>query len=139
MGICFSDNNQCIIKEKEDKLFNLLGEIIEDENFIKMKNDFEDVIGVKLSPYTNKIKDVLTFYTLKDINSYLNLMKDLHLNIYGLRFNMWQYCPTNIDPELTEEFTIRNNRISFCVHALFNKRKDLYDEGDAYDLGNLRP
>jgi hypothetical protein len=139
IGICFSDNNQCIIKEKEDALYNLLGEIIGDENFINMKNDFENVIGAKLSPHTNKIKDILTFYTLDNIKSYLNLMKELPSPIYGLKFNMWQYCPTNIDPALSEEFTIRNNRISFCVHALFNKNGNLFDEDDAYDLGNLRP
>ncbi len=138
IGICFSDNDQCIIKE-EDKLFNLLGEIIDDKDFINMKNDFESLIGGKLSPYTSNIKDVLTYYTLDNIHSYFNIIKNLNHNIYGLKFNMWQYCPTNIDTDLEEEFTKRNTRISFCVHALFNKNKDLYDQGDAYDLGNLRP
>ncbi|KIA97612.1 hypothetical protein OA93_13910 [Flavobacterium sp. KMS] len=139
IGICFSDNDQCVIIEKEDKLFDLFGETIGDENFINMKNDFENIIGAKLSPHTNEIKDILTFYTLDNIKGYLEKMKDSHPSIYGLKFNMWQYCPTNIDPELAEEFTKRNNRISFCVHALFNKKNNLYSEGDAYDLGNLRP
>ncbi|MBP4138309.1 hypothetical protein [Flavobacterium geliluteum] len=141
IGICFSDNYQCTIKEKEDKLYNLLGETIPDENFIKMKNDFENGLADKLSPYTNKIKDVLTFYTLEDIQTYFETIKNSHPNITinGLKFNMWQYCPTNIDSRLSAEFIKRNNRISFCVHALFNKKNDLYDEGDAYDLGNLMP
>lgn len=140
IGMCFSDNNQSIIKKKKDKLFNLVGEIIEDEEFIKMKKDFEDGLANKLFPHTNKVKEILTYYTLDNINSYLNLMKDSYLNttIHGLKFNMWQYCPTNIDRRLAAEFTNRKNRISFCVHALFNKSKDLY-EGDAYDMGNLRP
>lgn len=140
IGICFSDNNQSI-KKKKDKLFNLVGEIIEDEDFIKMKKDFENGLADKLFPHTNKVKEILTYYTLDNINSYLNLMKDSYLNttIHGLKFNMWQYCPTNIDMRLSAEFTKRKNRISFCVHALFNKSKDLYNEGDAYDMGNLRP
>lgn len=141
IGICFSDNNLCVIKEKEDALYNLCGETIIDEDFIKMKKDFENGIADKLSPHTNDIKDILTFYTLEDIHTYFQTMKNSYpaKTIYSLKFKMWQYCPTNIDMRLATEFTKRNNRISFCVNALFNKSENLYDEGDAYDLGNLRP
>lgn len=139
LGICFSNSDQCVIKEKEDALYNLLGETISDKNFIKMKDDFKNGIGAELSPHTNKIQDILIFYTLEEIKYYINEMTKLFPTIYSLKFNMLQYRSTGIDNEILADFAEKNKRIAFCVHAQFNKTGNSYDESDGYNLGNLRP
>jgi hypothetical protein len=137
IGISFSDNDECIIKKNEDKLYDLSGDIIKDEHFIKMKQNFEVGIGLKLSPHTNKIQDVLTYYTLQDIETFINVMGKSR-PIYRLKFNMLHYRSTGIDNEVLADFAERNNRISFCVHAVYNT-EHLYEESAGYNLGNLRP
>lgn len=145
LGLSFSDNEECMIKSDDhvddDVLYILDDNLIIKKDFRNMKTDFEKGIGAKLPLHPGNKKDTLISYPLKDIHAYFQTMKELYptRTIYGLKFNMWQYCPTNIDMRLAVEFTNRNNRISFCVHALFNKSGNLYDEGAGYDLGNLRP
>lgn len=142
LGLSFSDNEDCAIKIKklddDDVLYVLDTKLIK-KDFRNMKMDFEKGIGAKLPIHPGNKKDTLISYPLKDINTYLQDMKESYPSIYRLKFNMWQYCPTNIDMRLAAEFTKRNNRISFCVHALFNKSENLFDEAAGYDLGNLRP
>lgn len=142
LGLSFSDNEECEIKSDDrvdDDVLYLLDDKIIKKDFRNMKTDFVNGIGNKLPIHPGNKKDTLISYPLEEINNYINKMQESYPTIYGLRFNMWQYCPTNIDRRLAAEFTNRNKRLSFCVHALFNKRKDLYDEGAGYDLGNLRP
>lgn len=142
LGLSFSDNEECVFKcndRVDDDVLYVLDDNLIKKDFRNMKIDFEKGIGAKLPLHPGNKKDTLISYPLEDINKFLKDMKQLYPKIYGLKFNMWQYCPTNIDMRLATEFTNRNNRISFCVHALFNKSKDLYDEGAGYDLGNLRP
>lgn len=137
IGMSFSDNDECIIKKNEDKLYDLSGELIEDEYFIKMKKDFEIGIGSKLSPHTNKIQDILTYYNLENLGTFINAMEKSR-PIYYLKFNMLHYRSTGISNEILADFVERNNRISFCVHAVYNT-EHLYDESAGYNLGNLRP
>lgn len=143
LGLSFSDNEECAIKIKklddDDVLYVLDHNLVTKKDFRSMKIDFEKNIGAKLPIHPDDKKDTLISYPLKDIDIYLKEMKKLHPTIYRLKFNMWQYCPTEIDMNLAVEFTKRKDRISFCVHALFNKNENLYDEGAGYDLGNLRP
>jgi hypothetical protein len=142
LGLSFSDNEDCAIKinnrDDDDALYVLDDNLIK-KDFRNMKTDFVNGIGTKLPLHPGDKKDTLISYSLEEINGYLQKMKDLYSNINSLKFNMWQYCPTKLDDELSAEFTKRNNRISFCVHVLFNKSGNLYGEGAGYDLGNLRP
>lgn len=142
LGLSFSDNQDCAIKinnrDDDDALYVLDDNLIK-KDFRNMKTDFVNGIGDKLPIHPGNKKDTLISYPLEEINHYINEMEKSYPTIYGLKFNMWQYCPTNIDRRLAAEFTNRNNRISFSVHALFNKSDNLYGEGAGYDLGNLRP
>ncbi|MWB96164.1 hypothetical protein GON26_17515 [Flavobacterium sp. GA093] len=140
IGLSFSDNDQCPIKT-DDVFYSLEGDVIKDTDFAAMVTAFKEGIGAQLQKETGE-EDVLTAYTLKNINDYLTKMERLKLTVYALKFNMWQYCPTDLDQEdavLTAEFTIRNKRISFCVHALFNEASSTFDPVPGSDLGNLRP
>lgn len=143
LGLSFSDNEECEIKQNklsdDDILYSLENDLITKNDFREMKNDFVNGIGAKLPIHPGNKKDTLISYPLQQINGFLELMKGKHPDIYALKFNMFQYSPTNIDPILSSHFTERNKRIAFCVHALFDKKKDLYGESDGYDLGNLRP
>ena len=146
LGLSFSDNEDIAIKcnnlddnNDNDVLYVLDDNCVIKKDFRNMKTDFVNGIGTKLPIHPGNKKDTLISYPLKEINNYLNEMENSYPSIYRLKFNMWQYCPTNIDRRLAAEFTNRNNRLSFCVHALFNVGKDLYDEAEGYDLGNLRP
>lgn len=143
LGLSFSDNDQCPIKINklvdDDVLYILENDHIIKKDFREMKNDFVNGIGAKLPTHPENKKDTLISYTLGEINFYLNEMKEKHPNISALKFNMFQYSTTDIDPILSSHFTKRDKRIAFCVHALYNKSKDSYDEGAGYDLGNLMP
>lgn len=137
IGLSFSDNDECPIKNDDIK-YILDNKSIVKEDFSKMKNDFMNGIGAKLPTHPQNKKDTLISYSLQEINSFLELMEGEYTEIYSLKFNMFQYSPNGKDPKLAARFTERKNRIAFCVHALFNK-KDLYGESEGYDLGNLRP
>lgn len=143
LGLSFSDNEECPIKINnridDDILYILENDSIVKKDFRDMKNDFMEAIGSKLPTHPENKKDTLISYPLKDINSFLHEMKNSYPNIDRLKFNMFQYSPNNINPSLSAHFTKRDKRIAFCVHVLFNKRKASYDQGDGYDLGNLRP
>lgn len=138
LGLSFSDNDECPLRI-DDKKYILNDKSIIKEDFTNMKNDFVNGIGTKLPVHPENKKDTLISYSLQEIDTYLKKMEDLHASIYALKFNMFQYSPTSIDHEFSAHFTARDKRIAFCVHALFNKSKDSYDESDGYDLGNLRP
>ncbi|MCP2027884.1 hypothetical protein L1276_003044 [Flavobacterium sp. HSC-32F16] len=138
LGLSFSDNDQCPIKS-EDKKYILNDKSIIKEDFTNMKNDFMNGIGAKLPNHPENKKDTLISYSLKEINNFLEQMKGKHLNIYALKLNMFQYSPTDIKHEFSAHFIERDKRIAFCVHALFDKKEDLYGESEGYDLGNLRP
>ncbi|GAA6766796.1 hypothetical protein AAFH68_27400 [Flavobacterium sp. CGRL1] len=143
LGLSFSDNDECPIKIKkladDDVLYVLENDSITPKDFREMKTDFVNGIGAKLPTHPENKKDTLISYTLNEINFYLNEMKKDYPNISALKFNMFQYSPSNIDPILSSHFIERDKRIAFCVHVLYNKSKDSYDEGAGYDLGNLRP
>ncbi|SHG32400.1 hypothetical protein [Flavobacterium johnsoniae] len=139
ISISFSDNSECAII-KEDKIYSLDGKFIETDNFIKLKENYANDIGAKLKKQTEE-EDTLVYYTLDEINSFIKKMKDSNPAVNKLKFNMWQYCPTEIDNDLSAHFIARNNRISFCVHALVInlQTNKILAESDGYDLGNLRP
>jgi hypothetical protein len=142
LGLSFSDNEECDIKQKkladDDVLYVLENDSITKKDFREMKKNFVKNIGAKLPIHPGNKKDTLISYSLSEINLFLKEMRLKYSVISALKFNMFKYSPTTLDNELAAHFTERKNRIAFCVHALFNK-KDLYGESDGYDLGNLRP
>ena len=139
INISFSDNSQSAIKT-EDVIYTLNGEFVKTEVLTKLKDEYASGIGAELVKQT-KEEDTLVYYTLSEINSFIENMEKLHPGINKLKFNMWQYCPTNINGELSAHFTTKDKRISFCVHALVvnPENNKVLAESDAYDLGNLRP
>ncbi|PXY45882.1 hypothetical protein [Flavobacterium hydrophilum] len=143
LGLSFSNNEDCPIKRDnlfdDDVLYVLENDTITPKDFREMKTDFVNGIGAKLPTHPENKKDTLISYKLGEITSYLEDMKNLHHDIYALKFNMFQYSPTNIDQELSAHFIERDKRIAFCVHVLFGKKKHLYGESAGYDLGNLKP
>ncbi|WP_264554016.1 hypothetical protein [Flavobacterium sp. N2038] len=143
LGLSFSDNEECDIKAKnladDDVLYILENNHITPKDFTAMKKGFVNGIGAKLPTHRDNKKDTLISYSLEEINLYLEEMREKYPTISALKFNMFQYSPTNLDHELSARFTERDKRIAFCVHALFDKKKDLYGESEGYDLGNLKP
>ncbi|WP_149206578.1 hypothetical protein [Flavobacterium johnsoniae] len=139
LGLSFSDNDQCPIKSDDKKYILDDKSVIEEGDFTSFKNNFMKGIGAKLPTHPENKKDTLISYSLQEINDFLELMKVDYPDINALKFYMFQYSPNNINQRLSARFTERNKRIAFCVHALFNKKNNLYSEGDGYDLGNLRP
>ncbi|WP_417940189.1 hypothetical protein [Flavobacterium sp. RS13.1] len=142
LGLSFSDNEECDIKQNkltdDDVLYILENDQLIPKDFRQMKKDFMSKIGAKLPIHPGNKKDTLISYSLQEINSFLHFMEGEYHDVYSLKFNMFKYSPTDKDSTLSAHFTARENRIAFCVHALFNK-KDLYGESEGYDLGNLRP
>lgn len=139
IGLSFSDNDKCPIKSEDKKYILDDKSTIKEVDFTNMKNDFMNDIGAKLPTHPKNKKDTLISYSLQEINHFLELMKESYSNIYALKFNMFQYSPVKKVTILSSHFKARDKRIAFCVHALFNKKNNLYSEGDGYDLGNLRP
>lgn len=146
LGLSLSDNDKCEIifddtdadNPNNDVLYTLNGEYFIKQDIRIMVNNFDKGLGTQLLKIT-KSKDTLIFYTLKEIEEYISEMKKLYPTIYSLKFTMIQYSSTDSNDIILADFTDRNNRIAFSVHALYNKNDDLYGESAGYDLGNLRP
>lgn len=139
LGLSFSDNDQCPIKSDDKKYILDDKSIIEEGDFTNLKDNFVHGIGAKLPTHPENKKDTLISYSMEEINKYLGEMKKVHPSISALKFNMFQYSPVSADHEFSAHFIDRDKRIAFCVHAIFDKKNNLYSEGDGYDLGNLRP
>ena len=137
LALSFSDNQECEIKSS-DALYTLEGELLKEKDLIDMINSFKKGIGSKLVSQTG-MEDILISYSLVEINDFIKKMKESHPTIFALKFNMLQYRSTNLNGEILADFEKRNDRISFCVHALFNKDINPAEESAGYDLGNLRP
>ncbi|TCN58740.1 hypothetical protein D0809_10345 [Flavobacterium circumlabens] len=143
LGLSFSDNEGCEIiydttNSDSDVLYTLQGDVFIEQDITGIVGDFDKGLGYKLYNHTRS-KDTLIFYTLDEIEAYIEEMERLYPTITSLRFTMIQYSSTNPENEILADFTDRNNRIAFSVHALYNKSNNLYDESIGYDLGNLRP
>ncbi|MBF4518206.1 hypothetical protein IRZ71_17720 [Flavobacterium sp. ANB] len=146
LGLSLSDNDKCEIIFDEtdvnnvnnDVLYTLNGKDFKEEDIRNFVSDFDKGLGAKLYNST-KSKDTLIFYTLDEINIYIQEMEKLYPTIFELKFIMIQYSSTNPQNDVLADFIDRNNRIAFSVHTLYNKNNNLYDESIGYDLGNLRP
>lgn len=142
IGLSFSNNEDCPILENEDVLYILNDELFiktDFNNFSNLVNDFDKGIGNKLLQHTN-VKNTLVSYDFDTIATYI-LALEFHFQVSQLKFNMFKFCPADLNGNIILYSTDKDDKISFCVHAIINSfdNKNILIESDGYDLGNLRP
>jgi len=142
IGLSFSDNEDCPILENEDILYVLNDQLFietDSKNFSNLVNAFDKGIGSKLVQYT-KAKTTLISYDFEIVDTYITTL-ELHFQVNQLKFNMFKFRTADLNGTIIPCSTGKNDRISFCVHALINSLddKNILSESDGYDLGNLRP
>lgn len=141
IGLSFSDNEDCPILEN-DILYILNNELFiktDFNNFSNLVNAFDTGIGRKLVQQTN-VTTTLVSYDFETVETYITTL-ELHFPINQLKFNMFQCRSTDLNGNILSNFIGKDDRISFCVHAIIShpESKSALGESDGYDLGNLRP
>ena len=141
IGLSFSDNEDCPLL-KNDILYILNNELFiktDFNNFSNLVNAFNIGIGRELVQHTNVTTNLVS-YDFETVETYITTL-ELHFPINQLKFNMFQYRSTDLNGNILDYFISKNDKISFCVHALINnvENKNIQAESDGYDLGNLRP
>nr|WP_315223937.1 hypothetical protein [uncultured Flavobacterium sp.] len=139
LGLSFSDNGEEPIQES-DALYILQNELFittDYANFNKLINTFKNDIGKNIKAKT-KLETNMISYDFENVDYYLKTL-DFHFPVNFLKFNMFQYRSTNLNDEILINFEGKNNKISFCVHAIFGNTDKLFGESNGYDLGNLMP
>lgn len=142
IGLSFSNNEECPILDNEDTLYVLNNEMFIETNFTNFRslvNTFETSIGSKLKQHT-KVTTALISYDFETIDTYMTSL-ELHFSVDQLKFNMIQFRATDLNDIDIPCSAGKEDRISFCVHALINnlENKSILSESQGYDLGNLRP
>ncbi|MEA9414475.1 hypothetical protein [Flavobacterium sp. PL02] len=142
LGLSFSDNEEELIQENDDILYALDNELFiktDFKSFNSMIIDFKEGIGDKLVSQTGTESNMIS-YDFEIVDSYIKSL-ELHFTFNHLKFNMFQYRSTDLNGTSLPNFENKNDRISFCVHALVNDSENnkIFAESSGYDLGNLRP
>lgn len=139
LGLSFSDNDKEPIQES-DKFYVLENELFittDYINFDNLVNAFKKDIGRNIKIETGLETNMIS-YDFETVYYYIKTL-DFHFPVNHLKFNMFQYRSTDLNDEILINFEGKNNKISFCVHAIFSNTDKLFSESNAYDLGNLRP
>jgi hypothetical protein len=139
LGLSFSDNDNGSIQES-DAVYILESELFiktDHINFDNLINAFKNDIGKNIKIQTGLETNMIS-YDFENVDYYLKTL-NFHFPVNHLKFKMFQYRSTDLNNEILINFEGKNNRISFCVHAIFSNTDKLFGESNGYDLGNLRP
>lgn len=141
IGLSFSDNegNQNLDNDALYILDNYLFIETNLENFDSLVKAFDKNMGQKLIQYTNFTTSLISYH----YNTVYNYMTTLefHFQVDLLKFNMIQFRSTDLNNTSIVTSMGKEDRISFCVHALINnpENKEMMTETIGYDFGTVYP